>query len=67
MQFKIQAITNEHFNANTYLLESNINDTGCYLIDTGNTVAIIKLLKKNQSIKGIFLTHGKHLSANSID
>jgi hypothetical protein len=46
MQFKIQAITNEHFNANTYLLESNINDTACYLIDIGNAAAIIKLLKK---------------------
>jgi hypothetical protein len=43
MQFKIQAITNEYFNANTYLLESNINDNACYLIDIENAVAIIKL------------------------
>jgi len=57
MQLKIQAVTNEHFNANTYLLESKIIDCECYLIDIGNAAAVIKLLKKNQSIKGIFLTH----------
>ncbi|WP_198008517.1 MBL fold metallo-hydrolase [Flavobacterium sp. ACAM 123] len=58
--YHIQVVTNDHFNANTYILKSNSNQNGCYLIDIGNYEGVIQLLEKNQYIKGIFLTHAHY-------
>lgn len=57
MPIKIHVVTNEHFNANTYVIESNFNHKACYLIDIGNYDGVMSVLKKNQNIKGVFLTH----------
>lgn len=60
MSIKIQVVTNEYFNANTYLLTSSVNDSACYLIDIGNYAGVIAKLEKNQYIKGVFLTHSHY-------
>ncbi|MCW2120289.1 MBL fold metallo-hydrolase [Flavobacterium sp. 7A] len=60
MLIKIQAVTNEHFKANTYIIKSSTNETACYLIDIGNYDGVMNILEKNQYIKSVFLTHAHY-------
>lgn len=59
-KYKIQRFVNLNFNANTYLITNKESDQGCYLIDVGNAIAALNVIKPNQYIKGIFLTHAHY-------
>ncbi|MEZ7500378.1 MBL fold metallo-hydrolase [Flavobacterium sp. Arc3] len=60
MLIKIQAVTNEHFKANTYIIKSSTSESACYLVDIGNYDGVMDVLEKNHYIKGVFLTHAHY-------
>lgn len=60
MAIRIQQFILESYHSNTYLITKINHDNACYLIDVGNSNAILQALDKNQKIKGIFLTHAHY-------
>lgn len=60
MTIEIQKVINKQYNSNTYILSNEKYEDVCYLIDIGNSDAVIDTLTANQKIKAIFLTHAHY-------
>lgn len=60
MAIRIQQFILESYNSNTFLITNTIQNNACYLIDVGNSNAVLKVLEKDQKIKAIFLTHAHY-------
>ena len=60
MEFKIKKIILKSSNSNTYLIQSEVDEKRCYLIDAGNGVEAMRALQPNQNIDAIFLTHAHY-------
>lgn len=57
---KISCFKHEDFTSNTYLLTHPIFEQDVYLIDIGNSPAVLNALRPHQQVKGIFLTHAHY-------
>ncbi len=53
----IDRFENKEFSSNTYLIRHKMFEENVYLIDIGTSKEVLDVLKSNQKIKGIFLTH----------
>lgn len=60
MEFKIKKFILKSSNSNTYLIQSEVDEKRCYLIDAGNGVEAMRALQPNQNIDAIFLTHAHY-------
>ena len=60
MEFKIKKFILKSSNSNTYLIQSEVDEKRCYLIDAGNGIEAINALQHNQNIDAVFLTHAHY-------
>ena len=67
MEFKIKKIILKSSNSNTYLIQSEVDEKRCYLIDAGNGIEAINALQPNQNIEAVFLTHAHYDHIAHID
>ena len=57
---KISCFKHEDFTSNTYLLTHPVFEQDVYLIDIGNSKAVLNALRPHQQVKGVFLTHAHY-------
>ena len=50
MEFKIKKFILKSSNSNTYLIQSEVDEKSCYLIDAGNGIEAINAIQPNQNI-----------------